>query len=364
MNILHFNSEHTWRGGEQQIAYLIEELQGMGVKPQIAGQPDSALEKYCRERDWDFYPIAFKNSIDVSAALKLKELCQKLAIDILHVHSSKSHGIAYIAALIGNRVNIVVTRRVDFPLKKNWLSRHKYDISRVKKIIGVSRKIQEMVSMAIQRPQKCLTIYSGINTKKFNLNTPPNYLHNKFFLSADTLIIGNTSAIAPHKDYYTFVDTAEQLLAATGKNVKFFIIGDGPLYQDIAGYIKSKNLEDKIIMTGFLENINEVLPELDVFLITSETEGLGTSIIDAFASKVPVVATRAGGIPEIVKDRETGLTAPVKSPEALTSQLKTIMEDQNLKEQLVNNAFKLAQTLDKKIMAEQYFAIYKEVNDC
>nr|WP_262895952.1 glycosyltransferase family 4 protein [Marivirga aurantiaca] len=180
-------------------------------------------------------------------------------------------------------------------------------------------------------------------------------------INEDITIIGNSSAIAPHKDYFTFVDTARHMVENISKKVHFFIIGKGPLENEIRAYITQSKMDEYITMTGFLQNINEVLPSLDIFFISSETEGLGTSIIDAFASKVPVVATAAGGIPELVKHEQTGLLAPVRDTEMLATLINKMILDKELRNNMIENAWNLSLEFSKKAMAENYYRLYNEI---
>jgi glycosyltransferase involved in cell wall biosynthesis len=148
------------------------------------------------------------------------------------------------------------------------------------------------------------------------------------------------AALTGEKDHTTFVESARIILTQIPE-ARFFIIGEGPEEKRIAGMIRHLGLESRMFLTGFLSNIGEVMPELDLMVMTSRSEGLGSSILDAFASRVPVVATDAGGIPEIVRDRETGMLAPVGSAESLARKGIEVLNDRALSERLVAGAYEL-----------------------
>ena len=172
--------------------------------------------------------------------------------------------------------------------------------------------------------------------------------------------IGNISAITEEKDYFTFVNTAEEYFRS-GNQGTFFIIGDGPYRTQIEEYINKKGLNEKFVFTGFLKNITNIIKQLDCLLFTSHTEGLGTSILDAMACKIPVVATRTGGIPEIVIHDNTGLLAPVKNAEALAICLQKITSDSSFRRMLTHNAHVHVNNFTKQKMAMQTYAIYQQV---
>lgn len=359
MKILHLSSEASWRGGEQQIAYLMEELQQRGIQNFIACRRGSAFEKYCRENQISHQSFAFRGSTDLATAWGIRNICKKKKIDLLHIHSAKSHSLAVLSHLAGNPAPLILSRRVDFPIRSNFLTRWKYNHPAIQKIICVSEAIEGIVRSSVSHPERCTTVHSGIDVHRFK--AAAGILRNRYRLDKDTLLIGNTSALAGHKDYFTFIRVAE-IFRAFSIPARFFMIGDGPEKEKLAAFIREKGLEDYVLMTGFLQNIAEVLPELDIFLMTSEMEGLGTSVLDAFATRVPVAATRAGGIPEMVIHQKTGLLAEVRDAERLAAHLKALAEAPALRHSLAEAAYQhLQSNFTKEKMAERTLSIYQEV---
>ncbi len=360
MRVLHLVSEKTWRGGEQQVAYLIEELLKHGVKCFVACRRNTPFHEYCTRESIAHIALPFANEFDFSTAWQVKQYAQKQQADVVHVHSAHAHAISVWAYILGNHRPIILSRRVDFPVKKNVFSQFKYNHAGIARVLCVSDKIKEIVSQSLKRPEICATVYSGVDMSRFRNSRKTGKLHQEFNIPAHKAIIGNVSAIAPHKDYFTFVDTVE-LLVQQKTDAHYFIVGDGPQREQVQSYVNQKQLQNHITFTGFRKDIPEVLPELDVMLITSETEGLGTTILDAFACRVPVVATEAGGIPEIVKERETGLLAPVKRPDVLAQKVSLLLKDEGLRNQLVQTSAYLAQQFSKENTALRTLQIYKEV---
>lgn len=359
INVLHLSSEKSWRGGEQQIAYLIKELNRLEINNQVACHQNSAFATYCQQQNWPFASLPFANGVDLYTALAIKNMCRQQKIDLVHIHSAKSHSIAVLSAWLGNATPLVLSRRVDFPVRRNRSTQWKYHHPSIRKIICVSEAIEHIVRRGIRVPDKCTTVHSGVDVHRFR--PPVGYLRKRFSLPDTTLLVVNTSAIADHKDYFTFVDTAEAFQSSR-LDARFIIIGDGPEQEVIRQYIAQKNLESTVLMTGFINNLTEILPEADIFLMTSKTEGLGTSVLDAFACRVPVVATRAGGIPEMVIHRETGLLAEVGDATVMAKHLETITQDAALKKRVVENAYQhLLNHFTKEKMASNTLNIYKNI---
>ena len=358
LRVLHVSTALSWRGGEQQLAYLIDELSAT-VDAFVLCAKGSEMEQFCIKNGVDHYCSKKGSSLDLGFALNLKRLCKKLEIELCHLHDAHAHTFAILAAsLFNNKTPLVLSRRVDFPIKKNWFSHFKYNHKQIVKILCVSDTIKEITAGGIVRKEKLSTVYSGIDLNKFKSRTFK--LREELGISKGTIVVGNTSAIADHKDYFTFVDAAEKLLL-NNKNTLFLIIGDGPLRHEVEAYVQSKNLERNIRFTGFRNDIPEVLADLDIFFISSKTEGLGTSILDSFAAKVPVVGTAAGGIPELIEDNVTGKLCPVKAVDCLTESLLALISSSSLRHELAENANKKVQQFSKQATAEKTLKHYQSV---
>lgn len=358
MKILQLSSEKTWRGGEQQIAYLSYELGKKGMQSVYGVRHGSAFEKYCRENGLDFISLPFSGEWDIITASAIKKICHGKDIDLIHAHSAHSLTSALMAALLGNLPPIVVSRRVDFPIRKNFLSRYKYNYKKVRKIICVSNCIAEIIKPEIIHAERIITIYDGIEIGRFE-HADRTALRKEFNISPNEKIIGNVAALAPHKDYFTFLNTAK--LLSEKMQCRFVIIGEGELKQQLQARINELNLQQLVIMTGFRNDVENLLTGFDVLLFTSSTEGLGSSVLDAMAAGVPVVATATGGIPEIIQHGKTGLLAPVNDAVTLAAEVINIINDKGLREDLIKEAKDRVLYFSKEIMAEKTAHVYKEV---
>ncbi len=356
--VLHVVTALSWRGGEQQAAYLIDELRSQ-IDSVVLCSEGSKMEQHCIEQKLQFRSYKKKGSIDFTYAKGLKNICSELNIDLCHLHDAHAHTFAILAAVFfGNKTPLILSRRVDFPIKNNWFSKFKYNHPSIAKILCVSKMIQKITAKGISDVSKLETVYSGIDLNKFS--SPKGILRQEFQIPKEAFLIGNTSALADHKDYYTFLDAAEMVIAEES-NSFFIIMGDGPLKKEIQDYANTKTLENRLVFTGFRNDIPQVLGELDLFLISSKTEGLGTSILDAFACNVPVVACNAGGIPELVENEKTGLLCEVKDVKALHKAVIRLMKDLELGQKLTLNTKDKLQGFSKTHTAQKTLKQYWKV---
>lgn len=360
MKVLHLSSESTWRGGEQQIIYLVEETRKLDVDAIVGCREGSVVERYCRANHLTFVSFPFKSAYHLSTAYKIIRYCKKENIELIQTHTSKSHTMAVIVGLMGLNIPQILTRRVDFPIKNNWFSRFKYNYSKIKKIICISETIHKITAVDIQDKSKLITIHDGVNVDKFSPYFDSNWLRATYQIDQKTVVIGNTSAISAQKDYFTFVNVAEELIYQK-RDVHFFIIGDGPDRSALERFVRAKGLEDYITFTGFIDNISQVLPSLDIFLFTSQTEGLGTSVLDAMAARVPLVATAAGGVSEMVVHEQNGLLYAVKDVASITHGVSRFLADDDFAKSMAAGGQNTVCNFSKEKTAKCTLAVYDQV---
>ncbi|MGC8501543.1 glycosyltransferase, partial [Desulfurella sp.] len=168
------------------------------------------------------------------------------------------------------------------------------------------------------------------------------------------LIIGNIGALTAQKDHKTLIDAASQL----DKSYTFLILGEGNLKQELEIYAKQKGVTN-IVFLGFRDDIQNYLAAFDLFVISSEYEGLCSSILQAFLFKVPVVATNAGGVSELIGDNQRGLLVPIKDSQKLAFAIKKLLSEKDFSQTLVNRAFDFVKDFNYKITSKNYLNIYK-----
>ncbi|MBP7239625.1 MAG: glycosyltransferase family 4 protein [Saprospiraceae bacterium] len=359
MTILHVSTPTSWRGGEQQAAYLAIALKASGID-QIVLCPDrSVLATRMQEAGIPVETFASRGLLNLNLAQHIAKLCRKKNIDIIHCHDSHAHSAAVISASVfNNPTPIVVSRRVDFPVSGNFMSRWKYNHPSVRRILCVSEMIRTITAPAIKDASKLTVVYSGIDLSRYDLPSVERKLIGELNLSPSVRLVGNISALADHKDYPTFLQTAAAI-CKEHDNIHFIIAGKGPEEEKIKSIIRDQNLGDKVHLLGFRDDVVQVMQSLDVFLMTSITEGLGTIVLDAFAAGVPVVATCAGGIPEMVVDGVTGLLADPRDVVALKDATLRILNDPALTKQLTDNANERVKDFSFQATAEKTLKIYR-----
>jgi glycosyltransferase involved in cell wall biosynthesis len=358
MKVMHISTAKSWRGGEQQLAYLYEELQLQNIEQLIICPAESALSKTCAAKNYRHENLTKQWSFDFFYAAKLVAIATKFQAIIIHTHDAHAHTLALmVKTFFGLKVKLIVSRRVDFPVANNILSSWKYNSPHVSKIICVSEVIKNIMLKSVPE-NKLAVVHSGIDCEKFK--APSNVLRNEFNIAANTLIIANVAALAPHKDYFTFLNTVKILKETHALHAKYFIVGDGELKQPIENKITELELQNDIILTGFRHDITHFFAEIDILLFTSETEGLGTTVLDAFCCGVPVAATNAGGVAELVTHEKTGMISEIKNAKVMAENVMKLINNTPLKQQIITEAKLKSQQFSKAAMAKKTWEIYKQ----
>jgi L-malate glycosyltransferase len=173
-------------------------------------------------------------------------------------------------------------------------------------------------------------------------------------------LVGVIAALAPHKDHATFL-AAARLLRATRPDAWFVCAGDGPLREAVRGEAAAPALAGRVVLPGFVDDVPGVLDALDVFVLSSYLEGLGTSVLDAQAAGVPVVATRVGGIPEMIESEVNGLLVPPRDPGALAAAIARVLDDAPAARARADRARETVRAFDAERTIEATEALYREL---
>ncbi len=362
--VVHVSAFTDWRGGEQQLVNLYRELERKGFRQTIVCAKGSSMEAYCRVNHLGYISLRKRAGFDPIFGMKLRKIIKDLEADVVHAHDAHSHSMALMAKLMGGGglYSLVVSRRVDFPLGNSFLSRFKYNSKHVSRVICVSNAIREIAKEGVEDPEKLVTVHSGVDPGRFDRKRKEQSFRKELGLSESVPLVGNIGALAEHKDPFTFIDTAAYLKENMDE-VYFPVVGKGALLDEVRQHIRKRGMEKQVILTGFREDIPSVLADLDVLLVPSKTEGLGTTILDAFVAGVPVVATRAGGIPEMVEHERTGLLADVGDFRTLGEHVKRLLSDEELRDKVVSGAREKVRDFFVDRMAEKTVKVYEEVKE-
>jgi len=306
---------------------------------------------------------------DIVALFKLRKLLKSIKSDLVHTHSSKAGILGRIAAyLAGVPVIIHTFHGFGFNDFQKWFVKFVYVLAEritakiSDKLIVVSNEnISYGLANRIGRKEQYMVIRSGIKTGKYRQKFDAVKIKKELGLKETDKIITTIGPFKPQKNTVDFIDMAAQV---SGKfpDVKFLVIGDGSLRPQIESKIAAFNLQNKVMLLGWRNDIPELLSITDIFILTSLWEGLPRAIVESMVSGKPVIAYAVDGSKEIVKDNVTGFLIPPKNMEVLCEKTMLLLSDDNLRLKFGMEAQKTVSTeFDIDHMVKQQESLYKEL---
>lgn len=348
LNILHTESSLGWGGQEIRI---INEALGMlkrGHKIYISAPQKSMIFNRAKDANITAFPLSFRKK-NLSHILKLTALIKGERIDIVNTHSSSDSWIGTIAARLSRLKPLILrTRHLSTPIGRDTLSRLIYNILPDAVITTGEETKQSMIKYNHFDGEKIFSIPTGVDIEHFNPVRVSASIHSKGFS------IGMVSVLRSWKGHRYFIEAVPAILSVIPDSF-FYIVGDGPQFQNIKDMIKDLLLEDKVFMLGHRDDIPEILASLDVIVHPSyANEGVPQSILQAMAMEKPVVASDVGSIKEVIIDRETGLLIEPKNHEQLSERVIELYKNPELRikfgregRRLVEKNYSIEKMLDK-----------------
>jgi glycosyltransferase involved in cell wall biosynthesis len=303
--------------------------------------------------------------VDLTAAWRLARVVKRLRPDVIHAHDPHGLAMAALALSLGAGATsglpeppLVASRRVDFHLKGNSFSRWKH--RQVDCFIAASEAIRRMLVADGIPAERTTTVHEGIDLRHVQ-TAPPVNVHEAFWLPHGAPVIGNVAALVPHKGQRHLIEAAH-LVVREMPDARFVILGEGELRDALERQVREYHLEKHVLLPGFRTDVLGCIKSFDLFAMSSVTEGLGTSLLDAMACGRPIVATRAGGIPEIVEDGVQGLLVEPRDHQAMARAIVMLLRDEPRRRAMGDAGLVLVRTrFTVERMVEQTAAVYARV---
>jgi glycosyltransferase involved in cell wall biosynthesis len=255
---------------------------------------------------------------------------------------------------------LVVSRRVDFALGGGWLSRRKY-LHPACRYLAISMAVRDVLVRGGVAPERIHVVPSGIDPAKFTYRTNRDETRRALGIASTDLFVCNVAALVDHKDHATLVHAAKIALEAEPR-LRFFVLGEGELRRPIEALIADFGIGERFRLLGFQEQVEPFVAAADLFVLSSHLEGLCTSLLDAMLLGVPIVATSAGGIPDVVVDGETGLLVEPRRSDALAAAIVRLAREPELRRRFAEAG---ARRVRERFLIEQTIALteraYREI---
>ncbi|MGH7368418.1 MAG: glycosyltransferase [Candidatus Rokuibacteriota bacterium] len=292
-----------------------------GWRVLLAGQPDGRLLERARAAGLETAPVRMTTAFDPRGLAGLVRLIRRERVSLVHTHSSIDAWLGGLAARLC-RVPVVRTRHVSISIRRGFNPVYRWLADRV---ITSGEAIRRMVTDSGVPPERVIAIPAGVNleTFPFGVRAPETARE----LGLGSPVIGSVAMFRGSKGHPQLLQAFARIRGKRA-GASLLLVGDGIRRAWVEQLAREAGLADAVIFTGFRPDVPALLATMDCFAQAStRTEGVPQALLQAFATGVPVVASRIGGIPEVVTHGETGLLVESESVEALAEGIERVIED-------------------------------------
>jgi glycosyltransferase involved in cell wall biosynthesis len=322
LKILHIDPERNWGGGEAQVLGLLSYLAARGHCTHLLAHPDGRLFQRSQRQTIRTMPLIVRNDFDLRPVSRLRRLIRDENYDIVHLHTKRAHALSLWLGRSLVTPKYVVTRRMDYPEANSWYTRYLYN-RKVDGVVAISCKISSLLIEAGVEPEKIRLIHSGIDPGPFEAAASLGGVH------PERIVVG-VAAVLEERKGHRFLLEAARRLKAQGYQVQYCVAGEGSLRRSLQEAATRLGLKHDVQFLGFVSDMPAFLSQVDMLVLPSLSEGFGVAVLEAMAAGKAVIASRVGGLAELVSDTVTGLLVAPRDVEGLANAIAKLAGDRTL----------------------------------
>jgi glycosyltransferase involved in cell wall biosynthesis len=341
MRICHVNLATGYSGGENQTLLLIKQQIKEGYQLTVVANPKSPFADKVR--------LLGCKLVLTTHFLKNHRKHITAGCDVIHVHEGRAIYWALIQSKLTS-IPYIVTRRIDNPLKDKFLSRIAYSNASV--LVGLSGEI--VTRIRDKHPSKEIVKIPSSPVSYAVDSQEVAKIKEQF---PGKIIVIQAAKLLEHKGYETAL-AAASILQTQDPNIQLVLLGDGPQEAKLKTIAHQQQLNN-VFFAGKQSNMGDWFEAADIMIHPSYSEGLGSVILEAINAGLPVIGSRAGGIPDIIDDGVSGLLVEPRDENSLANSIKALSQDLELRTQLITSGQKKLRKFDISNTSKQYAAIYK-----
>ncbi len=353
--VLHTESSLGWGGQENRILNEMLGLRALGHRSVVACQPGAKLGQRAREADFEVRELRMRNALDLAAVFGLRRLMRGAGIDVVNTHSGRDTQLAGVAArsLGRGRPRIVRTRHLALPIT----SRFGY-ATLPDEVVTVSAFVAAYLRSAGVPAGRLSVVPTGVDLGRYQPDPAGGGLRDELGLPPGTPLVGTVAILRFKKGHADLLEAVPAVLASF-PDAHFVFAGDGPQRENLERRIAELALQDRVHLLGLRRDVNNVLQSLDLFVLPTHQEALGTAFIEAAALGLPTVGSRVDGVPEVVADGESGLLVPPQDSAALAAAINQLLGDPARRQAMGRVGRQRVETLfSREAMARGMEAVY------
>ena len=353
-SVLHTESSVGWGGQESRTLQESLGLRKLGARVLVLCQPGSKLGEKAEAEGFDVFRCRMKKSYDLFAVRMIMKLIRTENIDIVNTHSGRDSLLAGIAGRLSVKKPAVVrTRHLALPIT----SKFTYTML-ANKIVTVSEYVREYLISEGISSSKIAAVHTCVDLNRFDPEKAKDSLRTELGLADGTPVVGTVSILRRKKGHHILLDAIPAILKEVPETV-FVFAGNGPQEENIVNKIYDLGLKGKVFMLGLRDDIPDVLKSIDLFVLPTLQEALGTSFIEAMAMGKPVIGADVGGVGEVIKDGINGYLVKPNDPSGLARAIIKVLQADDRGRMMGIEGKKMArQNFSSERMCEEMHSFY------
>ncbi len=366
ISIIYVIAESAITGAPRHLLSLVTALDPRDFSVSVI-LPQGLLADELNKYRINTFLVPMRSRSDVAAVNAIQKLLVKYDPDILHIHGQRA-GLLARLAVKDLPIKVVYTEhtwtkdfRLDNPLL-HWA--HIRSMRILDKFtdttIAVSKAVADfLIPMNITKPDKIKIIYNGIDIVADREDDRCDWAE-KLGLCKKDVVIGTMGSLNIQKDTGTLLKAMPRILHKLPE-AKLVIVGSGPLQKWLQTLAKKLHIEHAVVFAGMLPKVNQVLKIFSIFVLCSKSETFGLSILEAMRAHIPVIATRVGGVPEIITNNRNGILVEPSDPKALAVAVMKLLNDKKLQRKLVMGGDETLYKFTVTTMVRETEKLYKQL---
>ncbi len=368
--ILHLRASGALLGAENVVIEIAQHSQQYGFEsiigiPLLETDPKPDFASEAEKLELNVQIFHYSSTFSTALAKRIKHYVKENQVDLIHAHGYQEDFYAWFARL---NIPLVATnhlwKKTDIKLKLYaWLDAR--ILKRFDQVIAVSRPICHELTDAGISKNKVNLISNGVNIAKFSSQIEEAAkltLKQSLGIPPNSVVIGMISSLTSEKGHRYAIQALKNALSRLSRSITLLIVGDGDYKNEIAREVDNLKISDHVIFTGTRRDIPEILSILDIYIISSLIEGLPISMLEAMASKLPVIASDVGDIGSVINDGENGYLVPATDTQAMTENIITLVNNPEIRQILAKNALTdIEKKYSAAAMTESYCNIYRNI---
>lgn len=360
IRVLHTESSKHLGGQELRILLEMEGLRAYGIESVLAARSGTPILAEAGRRGLRAVAVPMHNRLDPLSMAQLWRLMRRERIDIVNAHGSRDAWIAFLVArMLG--IPTVRARHVANPIRRHRLGQMIYG-SLCDQIVTTSESIRRGLIACGVAADKIVSVPTGVDIARFATAVRDGRLRAEWGIPPAAPLIGMISVLRGDKGPDVFLDACDNLLDEQ-PHARCVLAGDGWMREQLARQHSALRHRERIVLAGYRRDIPELLAELDLLVLAAKIpEGVPQVILQAHAARVPVVATRVGGIDEVAVEGETAFTALPNDSTSLVGAMRLALhESERAAAQSMRGHALVERSYSVAAMLQRMAAIYRQL---